>query len=179
VVGVSDLLATAGPVRPRTASSSGRPWPSGRWRRADPAPSARPYGVPVALDPLNLPETALEFLVERHLATMTTLRPDGSPHVVPVGFTFEAATGLVRVITSGTSRKVANVRRGSRVVVAQVDGRRWLALEGDGRVLDGPDEVADAEERYGRRYRTPRENPARVVVAFTADRVLGSVPPWD
>ena len=132
----------------------------------------------MALDPRALPETALEFLLERHLATMTTLRPDGSPHVVPVGFTFEPADTSVRIITSGTSRKVAHVRRGSRVVVAQVDGRRWLALEGEGRVLESPADVADAEDRYARRYRQPRPNPRRVVVAFTVDRVLGSVPPW-
>ena len=133
----------------------------------------------VSLDPHDLPAAALEFLAERHLATMTTLRADGSPHVVPVGFTFEAGAGLVRVITSGTSRKAVHVRRGSRVVVAQVDGRRWLALEGEGRLLEDPAEVADAERRYALRYRTPRPNPARVVVAVAVDRVLGSVPPWD
>ncbi|MBB2899890.1 PPOX class probable F420-dependent enzyme [Kineococcus radiotolerans] len=133
----------------------------------------------MALDPADLPPSALEFLAERHLATVTTLRADGSPHVVPVGFTFEAATGTVRIITSGTSRKAVHARRGSRVVVAQVDGRRWLALEGVGSVLEDAASVRDAEDRYAARYRTPRPNPARVVVAFTVDRVLGSVPPWD
>jgi len=133
----------------------------------------------VALDPSALPDTALEFLAERHLATMTTLRPDGTPHVVPVGFTFDAEAGLVRVITSRTSRKALNVAAGSRVVVAQVDGRRWLALEGDGRVLTDPGEVAEGERRYAGRYRVPRPNPERVVVAYAVDRVLGSVPPWD
>ena len=132
----------------------------------------------MALDPSALPDTALEFLAERHLATMTTLRPDGSPHVVPVGFTFDATAGLVRVITSRTSRKALNVAAGSRVVVAQVDGRRWLALEGDGRVLVDPAEVAEGERRYAERYRVPRPNPERVVVAYVVDRVLGSVPPW-
>nr|WP_240895507.1 TIGR03618 family F420-dependent PPOX class oxidoreductase [Kineococcus siccus] len=130
------------------------------------------------MDPAALPGTALEFLVERHLATMTTLRPDGSPHVVPVGFTFDPATRLVRVITSRTSRKALNVAAGSRVVVAQVDGRRWLALEGPGRLLSAPEEVAEAERRYAGRYRVPRPNPERVVVAVAVDRVLGSVPPW-
>ncbi|MFD0483301.1 PPOX class F420-dependent oxidoreductase [Kineococcus sp. GCM10028916] len=130
----------------------------------------------MALNPDDLPASALEFLTERHLATVTTLRADGSPHVVPVGFTFDA--GTVRIITSGTSRKAVHARRGSRVVVAQVDGRRWLALEGVGYVLDDAESVADAEGRYAARYRTPRPNPARVVVAFTVDRVLGSVPPW-
>ena len=132
----------------------------------------------MALDPDDLPASALEFLAERHLATVTTLRADGSPHVVPVGFTYEAATRTVRIITSATTRKAAHARRGSRVVVAQVDGRRWLALEGVGSVREDAASVRDAEERYAVRYRTPRPNPARVVVAFTVDRVLGSVPPW-
>ena len=133
----------------------------------------------MALDPSDLPDPALEFLAERHLATLTTLRPDGSPHVVPVGFTFDAAARLVRVITSRTSRKALNVAAGSRVVVAQVDGRRWLALEGEGRLLTAAAEVAEGERRYGERYRVPRPNPERVVVACVVDRVLGSVPPWD
>jgi len=131
----------------------------------------------MALDPNDLPASALEFLTERHLATVTTLRADGSPHVVPVGFTFDA--GTVRIITSGTTRKAVHARRGSRVVVAQVDGRRWLALEGSGYVLEDAASVRDAEARYATRYRQPRPNPSRVVVAFTVDRVLGSVPPWE
>ena len=36
------------------------------------------------------PPMSLDFLTERHLATLTTLRRDGSPHVVPVGFTYDA-----------------------------------------------------------------------------------------
>ena len=40
-------------------------------------------------DPARLPDGALQFLHERHLATLTTLRSDGTAHVVPVGFTFD------------------------------------------------------------------------------------------
>ncbi|MTB07216.1 MAG: PPOX class F420-dependent enzyme, partial [Actinobacteria bacterium] len=47
-------------------------------------------------DPKSLPEEVLAFLNERHLATLTTLRPDGSPHVVPVGFAWDDRVGLVR-----------------------------------------------------------------------------------
>ena len=43
----------------------------------------------MARTPQDLTERELEFLAERHLATLTTLRADGSPHVVPVGFTFD------------------------------------------------------------------------------------------
>jgi hypothetical protein len=39
----------------------------------------------VSTDPGELGAAALEFLRERHLATLTTLRSDGTPHVVPVG----------------------------------------------------------------------------------------------
>jgi PPOX class probable F420-dependent enzyme len=128
----------------------------------------------MALDPAALPDAALEFLRERHLATLTTLRRDGSPHVVAVGFTWDDDNRLVRVITSGGSVKAANAARGGRAAVCQVDGRRWLTLEGTARVLTAPDEVADAEARYAARYRQPRPNPQRVVVVLDVDRALGS-----
>lgn len=128
----------------------------------------------MALDPRALPEDVTAFLTERHLATLTTLRPDGTPHVVAVGFTWDADAQLVRVITNGTSRKAAHVRQGSpRAVVAQVDGARWLSLEGVPTVSDDPDRVAEAVRRYAERYRQPAENPRRVVVEIAVDRVLG------
>ncbi len=118
---------------------------------------------------------ALAFLAERHLATLTTLRADGSPHGVPVGVTYDAATRTARVITSGTSAKARHVRAGrSRVAVCQVDGRRWVTLEGTAVVRDDPAAVAEAVERYARRYRQPRENPARVVLEISVDRILGN-----
>jgi PPOX class probable F420-dependent enzyme len=129
--------------------------------------------VPVDLD--HLSPGLLTFLTERHLATLTTLRPDGTPHVVPVGFTFDAATRTARVITSGTSAKARHVRDGrERVAVCQVEGRRWVTLEGAAVVRDDRESVADAEARYARRYRQPRENPLRVVVEISVDRVLGN-----
>ena len=127
------------------------------------------------LDPAALPDAAAEFLRERHLATLTTLRADGSPHVVAVGFTWDADQRRVRVITSGDSVKVSNADRGGRAAVCQVDGRRWLTLDGTARVLRDPDAVADAEERYAGRYRRPRPNPRRVVLVLDVDRALGSV----
>jgi PPOX class probable F420-dependent enzyme len=128
----------------------------------------------VARSPADLGADALAFLTERHLATLTTLRPDGSPHVVPVGMTYDAATATARVITSGASAKARHVRGGGRVAVCQVDGRRWLTLEGTAVVRGDADAVREAEERYAQRYRRPRENPARVVLEISVDRVLGN-----
>ncbi|WP_299034026.1 PPOX class F420-dependent oxidoreductase [uncultured Pseudokineococcus sp.] len=132
--------------------------------------------TPSGLDPRRLPEQALAFLAERHLATLTSLRRDGSPHVVPVGFTWDDGAGLARVITSGDSVKARLARRGGRAAVCQVDGGRWLTLEGPVQVLEEPDAVREGERRYAERYRVPRENPRRVVLAIAVDRVLGRVP---
>ncbi|GAA2031835.1 TIGR03618 family F420-dependent PPOX class oxidoreductase [Pseudokineococcus marinus] len=128
------------------------------------------------VEPTALPPHVLAFLAERHLATLTTLRRDGSPHVVPVGFTWDDEAHLARVITSGDSVKARAARRGGRAAVCQVDGGRWLTLEGPVHVLDAPDAVEEGERRYAERYRVPRENPRRVVLAIAVDRVLGRVP---
>ena len=129
----------------------------------------------MGLDPAALPDEVLGFLAERHLATLTTLGADGRPHVVAVGFTFDPARRLVRIITNAGSQKAVNAARGGRAAVGQVDGRRWLSLEGPAIVTDDPDRVAAAVNAYGTRYRQPGENPKRVAVEITVERVLGSV----
>jgi PPOX class probable F420-dependent enzyme len=117
----------------------------------------------------------LEFWAERHLCTLTTLRADGSPHVVPVGATLDAAAGLARVTASRTSAKVRHVLAGAtRVAICQVDGARWSTLEGIAAVRDDPDSIAEAVRRYALRYRQPRVNPQRVVLEVRIVKVLGS-----
>ena len=127
----------------------------------------------MAYDPAALPDEVLTFLRERHLATLTTLEHDGRPHVVAVGFTFDPVDGIVRIITGGGSRKAANARRGGRAAVGQVDGARWLSLEGPVTVTTDPDRVAAAVAAYTARYRSPRENPNRVAIEIRVERVLG------
>jgi PPOX class probable F420-dependent enzyme len=119
----------------------------------------------------------LEFWRERHLCTVTTLRRDGSPHVVPMGIVVDVEAGVAWGITSPASQKVANLRAGSdpRVAVCQVDGRRWSTLEGVAEVRDDPESVAEAVRRYAERYRQPRENPDRVALRITLTHVIGNV----
>lgn len=131
----------------------------------------------MATDPAELSPASGQFLAERHLATLTTLRADGSPHVVPVGFTWDAEALVARVIASRGSAKVRQARAGGRAALCQVDGRRWITLEGVTRVLEDPDAVREAERRYAVRYRVPRPNPERVVVVLDVDRVLGTPHP--
>jgi PPOX class probable F420-dependent enzyme len=127
----------------------------------------------MAHDPKSLPPALQEFLREPHLGTLATVRADGSLHACAVGFTWDATTGRARVITARGSQKARNVERTGRAAVGQVDGGRWCSLEGPARVVDEPDAVADAVERYRERYREPRDNPTRVAIEIQVERVLG------
>ncbi|MFF1420645.1 pyridoxamine 5'-phosphate oxidase family protein [Streptomyces sp. NPDC058280] len=127
---------------------------------------------------LSQPDGYLEFWSEYHLGTLTTLRPDGRPHVVPVGVTIDAAAGVARVITRKSSRKVANVLAASdgqaRVAVCQVDGGRWATLEGTAEVRTERAVVDDAVARYAQRYgRKPAPDPERVVIEISVERAIG------
>ncbi|GAA0807659.1 TIGR03618 family F420-dependent PPOX class oxidoreductase [Spirilliplanes yamanashiensis] len=119
------------------------------------------------------------FWAERHLCSLTTLRADGTPHVVAVGATLDPEAGLARVITSGESWKARHVAaagpQGAPVAICQVDGRRWATVEGLAVVRAEPEAVAEAERRYAERYRVPRPNPRRVVIEVRVTRVIGSM----
>ena len=129
----------------------------------------------MGLDLDDLGPEVIDFLTERHLATLTTLRRDGSPHVVPVGFTYEPQARIARVITSGDSVKAGNAARaGALGALCQVDRGRWITLSGGLRVDTDPEAVADAVRRYAQRYRQPRENPKRVVLIMEVTGLLGS-----
>ncbi|MTD58459.1 PPOX class F420-dependent oxidoreductase [Amycolatopsis pithecellobii] len=115
-----------------------------------------------------------EFWSERHLCTLTTLRPDGSPHVVVVGVTLDEKAEVARVICGRGSVKARNVRADGRVAVSQHDGRRWSTLEGQAVIREDAESVRDGENRYAERYgRQPRPNPERVVIEITITRTLG------
>jgi PPOX class probable F420-dependent enzyme len=131
----------------------------------------------MALDPADLPDEVLTFLDERHLATLTTLRDDLSPHVVAVGFSYDVDAQVARVITWAGSQKAINAgrmqQRGQRAAVAQIDGRRWLSLEGPVRLVNDPDGVRAGVEGYAARYRQPKDRDDRVVIEIAVDRILG------
>jgi F420H(2)-dependent biliverdin reductase len=120
-------------------------------------------------------DALLEFWRERRLCTLTTLRPDGTPHVVPVGATLDPVAGLVRVITSKTSAKVRHVLANPAVAVCQFEGRQWCTVEGTATVNADPAAIGEAERRYAERYRTPRPNPRRIVLEIAVARILGSL----
>jgi len=121
----------------------------------------------------DLTDNDLAFLDERHLATLTTLREPGRPHVVAIAFTYAPEPGVVSIITSDGTQKVLNVERHGRATVCQVDGPRWLSLDGPARVTREPHAVTDAVAAFERRYRPARENPRRVAIEIDVEAVFG------
>lgn len=134
----------------------------------------------MAIDPLRPGQDFLDFWREPRLGTLTTLNPGGTPHLVPVGVTYDPESGLARVTSHRGSFKVRNVRAagpsGAPVAVCQVDGPRWATLEGRATISEDPVAVEEAVRRYAERYeRTPRPNPERVVIEIALTRGMGSV----
>nr|WSW68317.1 TIGR03618 family F420-dependent PPOX class oxidoreductase [Streptomyces sp. NBC_00995] len=132
----------------------------------------------MAVDVRNPGPEYLAFWRESHLCTLTTPRPDGTPHVVPVCVTYDPEAGLARIITNRNSRKVAHILAagpaGARVAVCQVHRARWATLEGVATVRTEQDRVDEAVRRHMERYeRTPSPNPDRVAIEITLDRALG------
>ena len=118
-------------------------------------------------------DAVLQFLTDRHLATLTTLRANGSPHVVAVGFSYSPTERIARVITFAPSIKARNAARGGRAAVCQIDGGRWLTLEGEVRLVTDAAGVATAVEGYAARYRQPKERDDRVAIEIVVDRIMG------
>ncbi len=129
----------------------------------------------MSLDPLDLNEEVKSFLYERHLASLTLLRADGSPHVSAVGFTWDFDAQLVRVITWAGSMKSRILFKSprTRAAVCQIDGGRWLSLEGTALVTADPVRCLEGTQRYAQRYRMPQERSDRTVIEISVDKILG------
>ena len=127
----------------------------------------------MALDVDLLEDEVLAFLAESHLASLTTRRPDGTPHVAPVGFSYDADARLARIITFPAARRIQHIGDGAHVALCQIDGGRWLTLEGRATVTDDPARVAEAVRRYAQRYRQPGDRPDRLAIEVQVTRMMG------
>jgi F420H(2)-dependent biliverdin reductase len=67
---------------------------------------------------------------------LSTLRPDGSPHVTPVWFTW--VDGAFWMCTSSGSVKARNLRHDARLSVALEDGNQPIVAEGSATLHSRP-----------------------------------------
>jgi PPOX class probable F420-dependent enzyme len=89
-----------------------------------------------------IPESHLDVLEKKALASLATIMPDGGPHVTPVWVMYEAPYVIVN--TARGRVKERNIRRDSRVAVSIYDPDdiyRYVGLQG---------RVVEMTERDGR-----------------------------
>ena len=116
------------------------------------------------------------FLAQDALCTLSTCRPDGSPHVTPVRFTWDNKVGLARVMTVASRRKARNILASplARASVCQLVGYSRVTLEGPATVSDDPARVAAGAWHYIKRYgSSPPVLPGLVVIEIAVDRIMG------
>jgi len=126
-----------------------------------------------------VPERFHDLLTERPTyAVLTTMLPDGLPHMSVVWIDYDAETDRVLVNTERDRRKEKNVRGDPRAGVLAVDPDtwfRWLAVSGevDRVTTEGAREHIDAlARRYMGEDSYPRPvETERVILELRPDRV--------
>ena len=113
---------------------------------------------------------------DRHTCWLTTINPDGSPHVTGIGALW--AEGAFWFETGARTRKGRNLARDPRCVLSLATLDFDLVVEGTGDHVDDPPTVAAMAERWA-----AEGWPARVDdtgTALTADYSAPSAgpPPW-
>ena len=131
--------------------------------------------------PEELPSAVSDFLSERHLATLSIPRDGDAPHVTPVGFTWDSAEQLARVITFKDAKKVRLLEAEAggviQVSICQVDGGKWLALSGNAEVTRDAERCRQGEELYGIKYQPPKNRGEdRRVIEVKVGKIIGRVP---
>jgi PPOX class probable F420-dependent enzyme len=119
-----------------------------------------------------LNEVQKAFLRAGHIAIVTTLRADGSPHSTPVWIDSDGEDVLFN--TARGRAKERNLVADGRISIVTVDGNdfhRWLAVDGRATLVD---EGADAHiQSLADRYQggSPVRGGGRVIVRVRPERL--------
>lgn len=97
---------------------------------------------------------------------LSTTRPDGRPHTVPVWFCWDSTH--VYFVTGRTTQKATNLAQQPFVVMHAGDGDDVLILEGMVEVIGDPDERARVDALYGEKYVDPKSG-AKATILQTGD----------
>src|SRR5438093_13618393 len=71
----------------------------------------------------RLSPKGVELLQEKHVAVLSTVLADGSPHATPVWVDVEPDGSHILINTVGGNQKLANIERNPRVAVTVIDGQ--------------------------------------------------------
>jgi nitroimidazol reductase NimA-like FMN-containing flavoprotein (pyridoxamine 5'-phosphate oxidase superfamily) len=113
-------------------------------------PKMNGYGVPSSADGMLPWEWARERFSWSHNYWLTTVRPDGAPHVMPVwGIWLEGAWYFS---TSSTSRKSRNLEANAKCVVCNEDAAEAVIVEGIAQRLNDGEIPQKAFSDYKAKY---------------------------
>ena len=119
-----------------------------------------PDTPPLVLDPVDpVHAEVLDRLATDQIGWLTTVRPDGSPHAVPVWFLWHG--GRLLVMSEPRTAKVTNVRRGSPALLhlhTREDGNGVVVLSGPAVVSDrtSTEWLPEIGEAYTAKYADAR-----------------------
>jgi len=94
----------------------------------------------------GIPQAPASGGPNRHTCWLTTINPDGSPHVTGIGALW--AEGTFWFETGEQTRKGRNLARDTRCVLSLATEEFDLVVEGDGHQITDPPTVAAMAERW-------------------------------
>ena len=99
---------------------------------------------------ISIPLETQQRLREARNIWLATVRPGGTPHLVPIWFvTFNER---IFICTAPDSVKIRNLRRNDRVALALEDGSHPLIMEGLARLLEREEAPAPVVEQFKTKY---------------------------
>jgi PPOX class probable F420-dependent enzyme len=119
---------------------------------------------------IEMTEAEAEAFVEgSRTATMATIGPDGTPHLVAMWFAY--IDGEIWFETKGKSQKAVNLGRDPRITVLVEDGLtydslRGVSIEGEAEITDDPDALWQVGVSVWERYTGPYTEECKPLVEF-------------
>ncbi|MEM9465176.1 MAG: PPOX class F420-dependent oxidoreductase [Actinomycetota bacterium] len=112
-------------------------------------------------------DEVLAFIERSRTATMATVGPDGSPHLVAMWYA--VVDGQIWFETKAKAQKVVNLRRNPQMTVMIEDGLTYdalqgVALEGRGEIVDDPDALWAVGVSVWERYNGPYSDDVKPLV---------------
>jgi PPOX class probable F420-dependent enzyme len=128
------------------------------------------------------------FIDEHRTATMATVGPGGTPHLVAMWYA--VLDGQIWFETKTRAQKSVNLRRDDRITVMIEDGKtydtlRGVSIEGRGVIVEDPDEIWRVGVNVWERYNGPYSEEVKPFVEFMLQKRLavrvevGRIRSWD
>jgi len=113
------------------------------------------------------------FLEQQRSATMATLGPSGTPHLVAMWYA--VIDGQIWFETKSRSQKAVNLRRDPRITCMveagdTYDALRGVSIEGTGTIVEDPDDLWKVGVSVWERYNGPYSDEVAPLVEFMLNK---------